>query len=257
MRGIMNPLRRTPKPFDRVVKALGDPRARPNLRWLDQLVPEQAGRFHATLAELDQYIDVESRVRREQENGGRTFYAQIRAPFELYALTRLIRPAHIVETGVSSGVSSLHFLLALERNGSGELHSIDLPTFQKAPKKRPDESPVALPPGRASGWVVPEEFRGRWDLRVGPSQELLPRLIDEVPSVGLFLHDSLHTPSHLRFELDTIRSRLFAGAVVLADNTGWTGKAFDRFAASLGVPFFRRGGEDLVGLRVPETLPLP
>ncbi|HKS59682.1 MAG TPA: class I SAM-dependent methyltransferase [Thermoplasmata archaeon] len=233
--------------------ALGDPRARPDRAWLRKLLPEQIERIDATLDELAEYAEIESAVRAEYARSGREFYAQIRAPFELYTFTRLTRPEHVVETGVSSGVSSLHFLLALVRNRQGVLHSIDLPDRQKGPRLEPSESPVALPPGRDTGWVVPTALRSGWDLRLGPSQELLPPLLEEIPSVGLFLHDSLHTPTHLTFELETIRRKLVPGAVVMADNTQWTGKAFDRFASSLGVPFFRRRGEDLVGLRVPRS----
>jgi hypothetical protein len=168
-------------------------------------------------------------------------------------MVRLLRPDHIVETGVSSGVSSAHFLLALARNRHGRLHSIDWPTFQRGATLGEHESPVCIPPGRSSGWAMPERLRPGWDLRVGRSQELLPPLIDELPTVGLFLHDDLHTPKHLAFELRTIRSKLTSGAVVLADNTSWTGAAFPEFAKELGVPWVRRGRGDLVGLRTPES----
>jgi len=74
-------------------------------------------------------------------------------------------------------------------------------------------------------------------------------LVDELPSIGLFLHDSLHTPAHLTFELETVRARLVDGAVVLADNTEWTGAAFPSFATEIGAPVVRRRRSDLVGLR--------
>ena len=110
---------------------------------------------------------------------------------------------------------------------------------------------MALPPGRRSGWAVPEELRTGWDLRIGPSEELLPRLVRQLPSIGLFLHDSRHTPVHLAFELATVAPRLTPGAIVLADNTAWTGRAFPRFARQIGARIIRRGKSDLVGLRVP------
>ncbi len=169
----------------------------------------------------------------------------------MFAVTRLLRPDHIVEAGVSSGVSSAHFLAALRRNKHGRLHSIDLPVRQKEPTLGKAESPVSVPPGRESGWAVPDRLRERWDLRVGPSQELLPKLVGELDGIGLFLHDDLHTPAHLTFELETIRPHLTAGAVVLADNTVWTGDAFPRFARAVGAAVLRRGRGDLVGLRMP------
>jgi hypothetical protein len=168
-------------------------------------------------------------------------------------MVRLLRPIHVIETGVSSGVSSAHFLLALRANGRGTLHSIDLPVSQRGARLDEGESSVALPPGRASGWAMPDELRQGWDLHLGPSQALLPVVAQGIDRVDLFLHDSHHTPEHLTFELETVRPKLTPGAIVLADNVEWTGDAFDRFAASLKVPVHARRKEDLVGLRVPSA----
>jgi len=235
----------------RTRRALGDRRATVNVRWLGALTGATEESIANVLAELGEMVGVATEIRRRHLEGGRPNYAQIRAPFELYAITRLTRPDHIVETGVSSGVSSAHFLLGLQRNRHGRLHSIDLPTFQQGETLASHESQVSLPPGTMTGWAVPAALRRRWDLRIGPSQLLLPRILAEIPSVGVFLHDSLHTPGHLAFELRSVRPKLVPGAVVLADNTVWTGRAFPRFAEALGVPVARRGRSDLVGLRVP------
>jgi diphthine-ammonia ligase len=230
--------------------ALGDPRTAVNLRWLRAISGAANERIVEVLQELDAITPVEEEVRRRHVAGGRANYAQFSAPFELYALVRLVRPAHVIETGVSSGVSSAHFLLALEKNRSGALHSIDLPTPQKGPLLGKDESHVAIPPGLSSGWAVP--FRSpRWDLRIGDAGELLPKLVAELPSVDLFLHDDLHTPERLAFELATIRPKLGSGAPVLADNTQWTGSAFPDFARAVHAKPFRRGTSDLFGLRMP------
>jgi Methyltransferase domain len=231
-------------------KALGDPRAAVNLRWLRTLSGASVDRILEVLTELDELVPVEQEMRRRQIAGGRPGYAQFRAPFELYALTRLLQPKHVLETGVSSGVSSAHFLLALDRNRSGMLHSIDLPTHQRGPVLQADESPVSLPPGLSSGWAIP--FRSsRWDLRIGESQVLLPKVVEELPSVDFFLHDDLHTPEQLTFELGLVRPKLPVGAPVLADNTKWTGEAFPKFAAEVGARVSRRGTDDLVGFRFP------
>ena len=231
--------------------ALGDPRAAVRLDWLRQLSGASLERVTSVLAEVDELLPVEKEIRAQHLAAGRPHYAQFRAPLELYALVRLLTPDHVVETGVSSGVSSAHFLLGLRKNRHGTLHSIDLPLPQRGPTFSFRESPVALPPGRSSGWSMPLGLRDGWDLRIGASQTILPRLLDELPSVGIFLHDSLHTPSHLSFELATVRPKLVAGAVVLADNTVWTGRAFPRFAKELGVSVRRRGRTDLVGLTMP------
>ncbi|MCI4323571.1 MAG: class I SAM-dependent methyltransferase [Thermoplasmata archaeon] len=236
---------------------LGDPRAKPDVRWVERLTGATPTKIQRTFAELEGERELVEELRTAYRAGGREFYAQIRAPFELYALVRLLRPAHVVETGVSSGLSSTFFLLGLEKNRTGVLHSIDLPTHQKGPVRTDKDSPVSLPPGLSTGWAVPASFRDGWDLRIGPSQKLLPQLANSRWPIDLFLHDDLHTPAHLTFELETIRPRLSPGAVVLADNTVWTGGAFDRFAAALGVPVVRKGRTDLVGARVPPKPPAP
>jgi hypothetical protein len=233
----------------RARRALGDPRAVPDLGWVVRLTGASPSAAAEAIAEADELVPLEGAIRAAYQAAGRAGFAQIRAPFELYAITRLVRPDHVVEVGVSSGVSSSHFLAALARNRHGRLHSIDLPTFQRGPTLRHGESPVAIPPGRTSGWTVPATLRRRWDLRLGPSQRLLPRLVRELPSIGVFLHDDLHTPRHLAFELRTVRPRLAPGAVVLADNTVWTGEAFPAFARREGVHVCRRRRDDLVGLR--------
>jgi hypothetical protein len=231
--------------------ALGDPRAAFHYEWLRRLSGASRERIVGVLAEVAELLPIEQQIRREHLSEGRPHYAQFRAPLELYALVRLLEPDHIIETGVSSGVSSAHFLLGVRKNGHGTVHSIDLPLPQRGIRFSSRESPVALPPGRSSGWAMPPELREGWDLRIGKSETLLPFLVEELPSVGLFLHDSLHTPAHLTFELDTVRPKLVSGAVVLADNTVWTGQAFPRFARAVGVPVRRRGRTDLVGLTMP------
>jgi methyltransferase family protein len=236
------------------VRELGDVRARPNRSWLTGLLGLSAKQLETRLAEIPSLALLERALRQAHEEGGRRFYAQFRAPFELYVITRTCHPMHVVETGVSSGVSSAHFLAGLRRNRRGALHSVDLPQPQTGPTLSPGESIVSVPPGRSSGWAIPEPYLTGWDLRLGPSQELLPPLVATLPSVDVFLHDSHHTPRHLTFELETIRSKLKPGSIVLADNTKWTGAAFPRFARSLGAKVWRRGSSDLVGIRVPEPL---
>ncbi len=239
----------------RARRALGDRRATPNVGWIAALTGANRREIAEVLEELEALLPLEEEIRHRHLAAGREFYAQICAPFELFAIARLLRPEHIVEVGVSSGVSSAHFLAALRRNRRGRLHSIDLPTAQHGPTLAKGESAVAVPPGRESGWAVPDRFRERWDLRVGPSERLLPELAGGLDGIGLFLHDDLHTPAHLTFELETIQPHLVPGGAVLADNTRWTGEAFPRFARSLGTRLWRRGRGDLVGLRVPSRPP--
>jgi predicted O-methyltransferase YrrM len=240
-----------PAPGHLAAVALGDERAFPDVAWIVGLTGATPRRVQTYLARTDRWLAIEQAIRTRHQSAGRDFYAQIRAPLDLYAIVRLLKPRHVVETGVSSGVSSAHLLLALRDNRTGQLHSIDLPTSQRAAQLAKAESTVSLPPGRLTGFAVPEELRTGWDLHIGPSQVLLPVVARGLDRIDLFLHDSYHTPEHLTFELEAVRPKLRPGSIVLADNTEWTGDAFERFAASFGAPVLHRGDSDLVGFRVP------
>jgi predicted O-methyltransferase YrrM len=55
--------------------------------------------------------------------------------FELcYAMCRLLRPKIAVETGVGYGWTTIFILLALEKNGVGHLHSVELAAFAPSSK---------------------------------------------------------------------------------------------------------------------------
>ncbi len=111
-------------------------------------------------------------------------------PIVYYALIRLLQPRLVVETGVNNGFSTRFLLLAMERNGCGLLHSIDMPI--------PQEDVRHL--GKEIGWLVPGRLRARWQFHLGDARELLPKLLQELGAVDMFIHDSLHTHDHMLFE---------------------------------------------------------
>lgn len=122
-----------------------------------------------------------------------------------YALCRVLRPATVIETGVGYGVTTSHLLAALAQNGRGTLHSIDLPPLDQGAEEH-------------AGVLVPGRLRDRWVLHRGMSRHVLPRVLDDLGSVDLFLHDSLHTYANMRFEFAEVWPRLAAGGVVIADD---------------------------------------
>jgi methyltransferase family protein len=121
-----------------------------------------------------------------------------------YALARALRPDVVVETGVANGVTSSFLLQALELNGAGGLHSIDL-----AP---PGTDPSLV------GRLVPAELRGRWTLHRGASKNILADLVSRLGPIGLFVHDSRHTWRNVSRELRTISPRLARPAAVIVDD---------------------------------------
>jgi predicted O-methyltransferase YrrM len=147
----------------------------------------------------------------------------------LYRLLRDVRPRVAVETGVCNGVSTAFLLLALEDNGEGELHSIDLPEVAGEEYKQgtfwDGKGGAVIPPGKEPGWMVPPELRDRWDLVLGRSQEELPPLVERLGSIDFFMHDSEHSYECMSFEFRAAWGSLREGGVLVADdvnvNTAW------------------------------------
>jgi predicted O-methyltransferase YrrM len=122
-----------------------------------------------------------------------------------YLMCRLLEPAVVVETGVAYGVSSAFILRALEENGRGVLHSVDLPPL----RRRYNEF---------WGIAVDESLGSRWNIHRGSSKRALPGLLEGVGTVDLFLHDSLHTYRNMRREFEAVWPRLRDGGLLLADD---------------------------------------
>jgi len=187
--------------------------------------------------------------------GGRSNYIQICAPFELYALTRIKKPRHIVEVGVSAGVSSAYFLHALRSNGEedddvGVLHSIDLPEKQTAREsaKMLRRGSWALPPNKETGWAVPRRLKRNWDLRIGRSSDVLPDLIKEIDRVDIFLYDVPYLIEQAKAEFDIVDQKLVSGSIALADNCL---VPISYWAKKRGAKLIRRKNSGLRGFRIP------
>ena len=134
----------------------------------------------------------------------------------LYVICRKLRPEAVVETGVSSGVSSSYILHSLEDNKSGALYSIDLPGQGQ------------------SGWLIPDYLRHRWQLIPGMSVEELPPLLEKLRTIDIFLHDSEHSYENMLWEYQTAWVHLKAGGILLSHNID-SNYAFDDFCQSVGV----------------------
>ncbi|MFQ5923912.1 MAG: methyltransferase domain-containing protein, partial [Anaerolineales bacterium] len=123
----------------------------------------------------------------------------------LYMMCRAIKPQVVIETGVGYGASSAFILKAMEANGIGELHSIDIPPLSEGSEE-------------FIGVFVPEHLAARWILHRGTSRTVRPRLLEEVGQVDLFIHDSAHTYRTVTFELSIVLPYLNDRAVVVVDD---------------------------------------
>lgn len=226
-------------------------RAVPDMGWLQRVVQKDASSIFAMVRETRDLLPMERAIHRALARTGRTYYAQFPAPLDLYVITRLLRPRQVLESGVSSGLSSAHILAALNKNGRGRLHSVDLPKVQREGRRRAGEFSWSIPRGKGSGWAVPRQLMRDWDLRLGRSEDLLPTLISEIPVVDLFCHDSPWTAEHLALEFETIQPELRSGSVVVADNTDVNPGAPRRLAAAFSTVVWPRGSSSLVGIHIP------
>ena len=96
-----------------------------------------------------------------------------------YVIVRACSPSLVIETGVLYGHSSAAILAALEDNGDGRLTSIDLPQkeHQNIIVGR-QHVQVGLDSNVLSiGCAVPLDLHSRWNLELGNSLELLPKIL--------------------------------------------------------------------------------
>lgn len=123
-----------------------------------------------------------------------------------YAVVRALEPESVLETGVCYGVISAFILAALDRNRKGSLHSIDLP-------------PLGRNGDRFVGWAIPDaSIKTRWHLHRGVSRRILPKLLQQIGPVGLFVHDSLHTHRNMRREFEAVTPYLGRPGVLISDD---------------------------------------
>lgn len=125
----------------------------------------------------------------------------------LYALVRLTRPGLVVEAGIGDGLGTSVLLRALQRNqdegAAGKLLGFDI-------------SPDA-------GWLVPEALRrGRLEEQLGDIGELLSNALAG-HEVDLFIHDTLKSPEHERFEFETAIEHGSDRLILYSDDDSVTG----------------------------------
>jgi len=149
--------------------------------------------------------------------------------FILYQLIRNYKPKIVVETGVAKGLSSAFILCAMNENFKGYLYSIDLPPWSvpivKTEKAEDfdiitleDKGIYTIDKEYRIGCLVPEYLRRRWSLIVGDSRKELPLLLQKIGKISIFLHDSLHTYSHMLFEYETAWPHIEKGGFLLSDD---------------------------------------
>jgi predicted O-methyltransferase YrrM len=182
----------------------------------DELVETIASALDRPIAELNGYADelrsdrrleglLAARLRARPDRNNTAPYGR---RLGWYLAVRATKPQLVVETGTHDGLGSTVILAALQRNAAGgdegRLISMDI-----------DPS---------AGWLVPEELRHWYELRIGDSLESLAGLGS---TVDLAVLDSAHTYEHELAELELIAGRARAGTILISDNPG--SRAFAAF----------------------------
>lgn len=119
--------------------------------------------------------------------------------FLIYALTRFHRPAVVLETGVANGESTFLLLAALQANGKGALHSVDI--------------------SADAGCLLTAAEKRRWGFHAfGGSKAGFRRILAGIPEIDLFIHDSDHSYSWHLFELQSAYEHMSATGVIASDD---------------------------------------
>jgi predicted O-methyltransferase YrrM len=141
-----------------------------------------------------------------------------------YGLIRELKPSIVVETGTSSGDSACLILAALNKNTNGKLISINLPAVAGQLTMDTTVKPSDV------GCMIPEKYRDRWEYICGDAKEFLPKILTQ-NRADIFIHDSLHTRTHMLYELNVARALLPEGGIIISDDVLWN-KAFVSFLES-------------------------
>jgi len=141
-----------------------------------------------------------------------------------YALIRELKPKVVIETGTADGSLTSWVLSAMHKNKQGKLLSIDIP-----PQKGKLTMTTSLSRDNV-GYLIPHAYRDRWEYHLGDVKELLPKLLIE-NEVDIFIHDSLHTRTHMLFEYNCARALMRPNTIIISHDILWN-KAFFSFTAS-------------------------
>jgi cephalosporin hydroxylase len=141
-----------------------------------------------------------------------------------YALIRELKPKIIVETGTASGSMTSFILAALNKNKNGKLISIDLP-----PQKNKMTMNFSLKRNEIGFWI-PKEYKRRWSYIEADAKIKLFEICSKF-KVDFFIHDSLHTPSHMLLEYAISRRFMSEDTIIASDDILWN-DVFENFLDS-------------------------
>jgi len=134
-----------------------------------------------------------------------------------YAITRILKPAVVIESGVDKGLGTCVLAAALLRNerekSPGKLYALDI-------------NPQA-------GWLLAPPYDRVAELVISDSHAALGEMRE---AVGLFIHDSYHAYHHEAREYELVKDLMIPGGIVISDNAH-AGTALMDFAEANGLRY--------------------
>ena len=203
--------------YNRILSALGHEAKQKIDYYRDELMSDE--RLKETFLKI-----MESDGQTNLEQAYKRKFSKINYIVNYYALIRETRPSIVVETGTASGTLTCWVLSAMHKNDHGKLISIDIP-----PQKGEMTMSVTLNRDTV-GRYIPQLYRNRWEYNEGDAKELLPKIL-LANDVDIFIHDSLHTRTHMLFEYNCARALMRPGTVIISHDILWN-QAFFAFTAS-------------------------
>ena len=186
---------------------------------ISAMTGETIDAIEAVFAELDNDRELVAHLEKYNREAG--YGRDIRFAFGRrlgwYALTRLLKPRVVIETGVDMGVGSCVLCSALMRNrrdgAPGRYYGTEIRT--------------------EAGALLTEPYSAEGEIIYGDSIESLKAFDGEI---DLFINDSDHSADYEYDEYLTVDGKLSEHAVILGDNSHVTDK-LPRFARETGRNF--------------------
>lgn len=111
------------------------------------------------------------------------------------------KPEKMIETGLETGFGAEFYIVAMHLNEKGHLWSVD-----PEPHFKYKANPIVDP---------------RFTFVKGMSQDVLPKLLEEIGPVDIFLHDSDHGPECQEFEYEMAWKHVRPGGIIASDDPFW------------------------------------
>ena len=144
--------------------------------------------------------------------------------------TILSAEGNVLETGTFEGFTTSLIAHGLElANSKALLFTVDLPTSKQVTQIHHIET-------NQIGSMIRKEHRKRVIQVIEDAKLAIPNILSQ-NRIEMFVHDSLHTVTHMMFEYVVSRALMPEGAILVSDDILWN-SAFVEFVKTFNLPFW-------------------